>query len=59
MAQLYISSRCEGPHFFVVRLRDDAGGPIPGIRIEDNGPKMGLNGTFRHPPRSLEPPQRH
>lgn len=32
---------------FVVRIRDDAGGSIRGVRIEDNGAKMGLNGTKR------------
>lgn len=45
LAQLYIHGQCEGPHFFVVRIRDEAGRPIPGIRIQDNGPKMGLNGA--------------
>ena len=34
-----------GPHVFAVRIRDDAGGPIPGIRIRDHGSKAGLNGV--------------
>lgn len=35
----------QGPHVFVVRLRDDAGRIMRGIRIKDNGPKAGLNGV--------------
>ena len=35
----------QGPHVFVVRLRDDAGNPVPGVRTVDNGAKMGLNGV--------------
>lgn len=30
---------------FVVRLRDDDGRVMPGVHIEDNGLKMGLNGA--------------
>ena len=30
---------------FVVRLRDDRGLVMPGVRIKDNGPKAGLNGV--------------
>ena len=30
---------------FVVRLRDDQGQVMPGVRICDNGPKAGLNGV--------------
>lgn len=44
-AQLTINGRWEGPHVFVVRLRDDAGNLMPGVRTADNGPKMGLNGV--------------
>ncbi|KAK9816668.1 hypothetical protein WJX72_003499 [[Myrmecia] bisecta] len=44
-AQLTVNGKWEGPHVFVVRIRNDAGGPIPGVRIKDNGPKMGLNGV--------------
>ncbi len=35
----------QGPHVFVVRIRDDAGRLMPGVRIKDQGPKMGLNGV--------------
>jgi acyl-CoA oxidase len=31
-------------HAFVVPLRED-GAVLPGVRIEDDGPKMGLNGV--------------
>ena len=34
-----------GVHAFVVPLRDEAGNVLPGVRIEDNGPKMGENGV--------------
>ena len=44
-AQLTINGRWEGPHAFVVRMRDDAGNMMPGVRAADNGPKMGLNGV--------------
>jgi acyl-CoA oxidase len=44
-AQLTVAGRWEGPHVFVVRLRDDAGRIMPGVRIKDMGPKMGLNGV--------------
>ncbi|GBF88240.1 hypothetical protein Rsub_00952 [Raphidocelis subcapitata] len=44
-AQLTVGGRWEGPHVFVVRLRDDAGRIMPGVRIKDMGPKMGLNGV--------------
>lgn len=37
--------RWEGPHVFVVRLRDDEGNVMPGVRIADNGAKQGLNGV--------------
>ena len=44
-AQLTVGGKWEGPHVFVVRLRDDAGGLMPGVRVADNGPKQGLNGV--------------
>ena len=34
-----------GVHAFVVPLRDADGNLLPGVRIEDNGPKMGENGV--------------
>jgi len=39
-AQLTVRGKWEGPHVFVVRLRDDSGKPMPGVRIQDNGPKV-------------------
>jgi acyl-CoA oxidase len=44
-AQLTIHGSWEGPHVFIVRLRDDCGNIMPGVRILDNGPKQGLNGV--------------
>eukprot|EP01026_Neomeris_dumetosa_P054730 TRINITY_DN49356_c0_g1_i17.p1 TRINITY_DN49356_c0_g1~~TRINITY_DN49356_c0_g1_i17.p1 ORF type:complete len:638 (-),score=92.85 TRINITY_DN49356_c0_g1_i17:496-2340(-) len=44
-AQLYVKGKWYGPHVFVVRLREDNGQLCPGIRIDDNGPKMGMNGV--------------
>lgn len=44
-AQLTVAGKWEGPHVFIVRIRDDNLGPIPGVRIKDIGPKMGLNGV--------------
>ncbi len=43
-AQLQIDGASEGVHAFVVPLRAD-GAVLPGVRIEDDGPKMGLNGV--------------
>jgi acyl-CoA oxidase len=43
-AQLEIGGESEGVHAFVVPLRED-GATLPGVRIEDDGPKMGLNGV--------------
>ncbi len=34
-----------GVHALVVPLRDAQGNVLPGVRIEDNGPKMGENGV--------------
>jgi acyl-CoA oxidase len=34
----------QGVHAFVVRIRED-GEPVPGVRVGDDGPKMGLNGV--------------
>ena len=44
-AQLTVGGKWEGPHVFVVRLRDDQGQLVQGVRIKDNGPKAGLNGV--------------
>lgn len=44
-AQLLIGGESEGVHAFVVPIRDESGEPLPGIRIEDDGRKIGLNGV--------------
>ncbi|QWZ07257.1 acyl-CoA dehydrogenase family protein [Nocardioides panacis] len=44
-AQLVVGEESHGVHAFVVRIRDDRGEPAPGVRIEDCGPKIGLNGV--------------
>ena len=44
-AQLTVGGKWQGPHVFIVRLRDDRGAPMKGVRIQDNGPKAGLNGV--------------
>ncbi|RYE79706.1 MAG: acyl-CoA oxidase, partial [Myxococcales bacterium] len=32
-------------HAFVVPIRDEEGNPLPGVRVEDDGRKIGLNGV--------------
>ena len=44
-AQLEIDGTSEGVHAFVVPIRDKKGKPLDGVRIEDDGPKIGLNGV--------------
>ena len=44
-AQLEIDGESQGVHAFVVPIRDETGRPMPGVRIEDCGPKIGLNGV--------------
>lgn len=44
-AQLETAGERHGVHAFLVPLRDDDGQTWPGVRIEDNGPKMGENGV--------------
>ncbi|MCY4572015.1 MAG: acyl-CoA dehydrogenase family protein [Gemmatimonadetes bacterium] len=44
-ARLRAGTRDHGVHAFLVRLRDEHGNIAPGIRIEDCGPKQGLNGV--------------
>ncbi|HEY0448927.1 acyl-CoA dehydrogenase [Actinophytocola sp.] len=44
-AQLIVGDRQYGVHAFMVPIRDSAGRPMPGVRIEDCGPKAGLNGV--------------
>lgn len=44
-AQLEVAGEDKGVHAFVVPLRDDRGHVLPGVRIEDCGRKIGLNGV--------------
>lgn len=44
-AQLIVAGEHHGVHAFVVPLRDESGAELPGVRIEDCGEKMGLNGV--------------
>jgi acyl-CoA oxidase len=44
-AQLIVGGESHGVHVLVVPLRDEHGNLQPGVRIEDSGEKMGLNGV--------------
>ncbi|HWJ67079.1 MAG TPA: acyl-CoA dehydrogenase [Nocardioides sp.] len=44
-AQLEVAGEGHGVHALVVPIRDEVGDPLPGVRIEDDGHKMGLNGV--------------
>src|SRR4051794_34120980 len=44
-AQLIVGGEHRGVHALLVPLRDDEGRPLPGIRIEDCGAKLGLDGV--------------
>jgi len=44
-AQLVTGGQRHGVHAILVPIRDEAGRPLPGIRIEDCGRKEGLNGV--------------
>ena len=44
-AQLEIGGEGQGVHAFVVPIRDDGRAPAAGVRIEDDGLKIGLNGV--------------
>jgi acyl-CoA oxidase len=44
-AQLIVEGECHGVHVLVVPIRDEKGEVCPGVRIEDCGEKMGLNGV--------------
>jgi acyl-CoA oxidase len=44
-AQLVTRGESHGVHALVVPIRDEAGRPCPGVRIEDCGHKGGLNGV--------------
>ena len=43
--QLETQGEGHGVHAWLVPIRDDQGRPMPGVRIEDCGEKMGLNGV--------------
>ena len=43
--QLIVNGESHGVHAVVVPVRDEAGNVLPGIRVEDNGYKLGLNGV--------------
>jgi acyl-CoA oxidase len=44
-AQLVVGGESRGVHALLVPLRDEDGAPLPGIRIEDCGAKLGLDGV--------------
>ena len=44
-AQLIVAGESHGVHALIVPLRDEHGGVLPGIEIEDCGEKLGLNGV--------------
>jgi acyl-CoA oxidase len=44
-AQLDVNGQRHGVHAFVVPIRDEEGRALPGVTIQDNGLKMGLNGV--------------
>jgi acyl-CoA oxidase len=44
-AQLIAGDEARGVHALLVPLRDDDGEPLPGVRLEDCGAKLGLDGV--------------
>ena len=44
-AQLIVGEDRPGVHAVLVPIRDESGEPMPGVHIEDDGPKLGLNGV--------------
>ncbi|KPM31345.1 Acyl-coenzyme A oxidase [Croceitalea dokdonensis DOKDO 023] len=44
-AQLIVNGKNQGVHAVLVPLRDEKHQTLPGIRVEDNGYKLGLNGV--------------
>jgi acyl-CoA oxidase len=44
-AQLAVGGEGRGVHCLLVPIRDDDGNPMPGVRIEDCGAKLGLDGV--------------
>ncbi len=44
-AQLKVADKQYGVHAFLVPIRDEEGNACPGVTLQDNGLKMGLNGV--------------
>src|SRR3954449_6042533 len=44
-AQLIVGGESQGVHALLVPIRDDDGNVLPGVRIEDCGAKLGLDGV--------------
>lgn len=44
-AQVEANGKPRGVNAFICRIRDDNLKPLPGVKIADSGPKMGLNGV--------------
>jgi acyl-CoA oxidase len=44
-AQLVTGETSQGVHAFLVPIRDESGELLPGVRVEDDGRKIGLNGV--------------
>ncbi len=44
-AQLEVDGKRHGVHAVLVPIRDAEGNPMPGVRLEDCGKKLGLNGV--------------
>ena len=44
-AQLQLGEQRHGVHAFLVRIRDPEGRVMPGVMVQDCGPKLGLNGV--------------
>jgi acyl-CoA oxidase len=44
-AQLVVGGESHGIHALLVPIRDEKGRPMPGVRLEDCGAKLGLNGV--------------
>jgi acyl-CoA oxidase len=44
-AQLHTGGSERGVHALLVPIRDERGEPLPGVRLEDCGAKLGLNGV--------------
>lgn len=44
-SQLKVGDDWKGIHGVMVRIRDDDLNIVPGVRVEDMGHKMGLNGV--------------